>query len=68
MEVLEDEMDEEVLRDLDLGGGGGRLDRTREELKSVCVSWRGLILARRDWELKFGKKIEQVEGGEDVRA
>lgn len=70
MEVLEDEMDEEVLRDLDLGGGGGRLDRTREELKSVCVSWRGLILARRDWEKKFGKKEEEVLEGasEDVRA
>ena len=70
MEVLEDEMDEEVLRDLDLGGGGGRLDRTREELKSVCVSWRGLILARRGWEQRFGKKEEEVAEGasEDVRA
>lgn len=62
MEGLEDEMDEEVLKDLELGGLGGRLDRTREELKSVCVSWRGLILARRDWEERHGSSTkEEVE-------
>lgn len=75
MVVLEDKMDEEALGEMDLEGAG----RTREEVKSVCLSERGLLLARRDWVAKHGERKEtgeraqqgegaEGEGAEKVRA